>query len=78
MSAASGLVTDANIVFVMDYYDEDEIEHRIAKELQDLRAEVRAMHMADEMYGCGFYNEPNWLRQYRRTRVLVGLPEDRS
>lgn len=37
----------------------------------ELVRHVRAMHLADEAYGCGFYDDEDWRRHYEETRRLV-------
>jgi hypothetical protein len=36
---------------------------------------VIELHLADDKYGCGFYDDARWLTAYELTRALVGLPE---
>ena len=38
-------------------------------------AVVKAMHEADEAYGCGFYNDDTWRANYMRLRDMAGLPK---
>ena len=38
-------------------------------------AAVKAMHEADEAYGCGFYNDDTWRANYMRLRDMAGLPK---
>lgn len=34
---------------------------------------VRMMHAADAAYGCGFYNQSDWLEAYELTAKLAGI-----
>ena len=43
--------------------------------LSALEAAVKAMHEADDAYGCGFYGEDDWRAAYKLTRSLVGMSE---
>ena len=40
---------------------------------EGLVAAVRKMHEADAAYGCGFYDDGNWLEAYELTLQLVGI-----
>jgi len=45
-----------------------------AELLEQLVTHIKQMHLADDLYGSGFYGENSWLIPYKKLRELVDLP----
>jgi hypothetical protein len=43
----------------------------IALENSALRNVIKEMHLADDAYGCAFYNDDRWIAAYRLSRAMV-------
>lgn len=60
-------------------FNEQQFEREKAKAVADERKRwalwVRAMHRADDAYGSGFYNQPEWLAAYQELRRMAGMGE---
>jgi hypothetical protein len=54
---------------------DDDIK-RLQARIDELESLIRAMHVADDMYGCGFYGEASWLAPYRRLKEIVCPPDE--
>lgn len=46
---------------------------RYEARIAELEGSIRAMHAADDAYGCGFYSDDAWRGHYQRLRELVGM-----
>jgi hypothetical protein len=45
----------------------------VMAERDALRAEIQAMHRADDAYGAGFYNQGAWLTPYNKLRRMTAI-----